>query len=244
MHAKDTSEGWNSYVAAENRRTADNDLLRIPRVLQPSGCGVRVRFCPMPPSPSICASVSEWTPLNSSDLQVTVSQNKARPQSITLFSTNDYLGLSSHPQVQCAIAAAAASFGMGPRSAAIVAGHTSLHERLECRLASLKKTEACLLFPTGFAANVATISALATDSTVAIFSDELNHASLIDGCRLARLRGVQTHVFRHKDYGHLRDLLQEHHGRPRKLVVTDGVFSMDGDIADLQVLCLGGRACL
>lgn len=139
-----------------------------------------------------------------------------------------------------AIAGAAASYGMGPRSAAIVAGHTSLHERLERRLASLKHAEACLLFPTGFAANVAAICALAMDSSVAIFSDELNHASLIDGCRLARARGVQTHVFGHKNYRQLQDLLDEHRTTPRKLVVTDGVFSMDGDIADLKVRFLPG----
>lgn len=134
-----------------------------------------------------------------------------------------------------AIASAAASYGMGPRSSAIVAGHTSLHERLERRLAALKHAEACLLFATGFAANVATIGALAMDSSVAIFSDELNHASLIDGCRLARARGVQTHIFRHKNYGQLQDLLEKHRTAARKLVVTDGVFSMDGDTADLKV---------
>lgn len=168
-------------------------------------------------------------------LQVRVSRHSGGSHDLTLFSTNDYLGLSSHPQVHAAIASAAASYGMGPRSAAIVAGHTSLHERLECRLAKLKHTEACLLFPTGFAANLAAITALAMDSSVAIFSDELNHASLIDGCRLARARGVQTHVYRHKDYAHLHHLLEEHRSKPRKLIVTDGVFSMDGDVADLTV---------
>eukprot|EP00892_Ulva_mutabilis_P006620 jgi/Ulvmu1/432/UM001_0439.1 len=209
MQSTDVLTDWDSYVAAENRRTVNSNLLRVPRVLHPSSCGVRV----------------------------SVPRDNSSPHSVTLFSTNDYLGLSSHPQVQCAIATAAASCGQGPRSAAIVAGHTSLHETLERRLASLKKAQACLLFPTGFAANVATISALAADSSVALFSDELNHASLIDGCRLARNRGAQTHVFRHRDYHHLHALLQQHSDRPRKIVVTDGVFSMDGDLADLQELC-------
>ena len=175
-------------------------------------------------------------------VKVRVPSSEA-PLDVILFSTNDYLGLACHPQVRQAVSGAAASHGMGPRSAAIVAGHTSLHERLECRLASLKKAEACLLFPTGFSANIAAISALATDSAAALFSDELNHASLIDGCRLARIRGVQTHVFRHKDYHHLHELLHEHRDIPRKLVATDGVFSMDGDIADLKVLFLAKAAC-
>lgn len=124
---------------------------------------------------------------------------------------------------------------MGVRSAAIVSGHSRIHERLERELAALKHAEACLLFPSGFVANLAAITALASDEQVAIFSDELNHASLIDGCRLARTRGASVHVYKHCDYAHLSDLLQHKGVGKRKLVVTDGVFSMDGDCADVQV---------
>jgi 8-amino-7-oxononanoate synthase len=124
---------------------------------------------------------------------------------------------------------------MGVRSAAIVSGHSRIHERLERELAGLKHTEACLLYPSGFAANLAAITALASDEHVAIFSDALNHASLIDGCRLARTRGASVHVYRHCDYGHLAELIQQKGVGKRKLVVTDGVFSMDGDCADVKV---------
>lgn len=155
--------------------------------------------------------------------------------SLLLFSTNDYLGLSSHPDVRRAAASAASAIGMGVRSAAIVSGHSAVHERLERELATLKHTEACLLFPSGFAANLTAVTALASDNQVAIFSDELNHASLIDGCRMARSRGASLHIYRHCDYSHLSQLLQESGADKRKLVVTDGVFSMDGDCADIRV---------
>lgn len=158
-----------------------------------------------------------------------------RRSPLLLFSTNDYLGLSAHPDVRRAASSAATAIGMGVRSAAIVSGHSKVHERLEHELAALKHAQTCLLFPSGFAANLAAITALASDGKVAIFSDELNHASLIDGCRLARLRGASVHVFRHCDYNHLSDLLQHKGLGKRKLVVTDGVFSMDGDCADVQV---------
>lgn len=156
---------------------------------------------------------------------------------LLLFSTNDYLGLSSHPDVRRAASSVACAIGMGVRSAAIVSGHSTIHERLEHELAVLKHAEACLLFPSGFAANLAAITALASDGKVAIFSDELNHASLIDGCRLARTRGASVHVYKHCDYTHLSELLQQKGAGRRKLVVTDGVFSMDGDSVDVKV-CL------
>lgn len=167
--------------------------------------------------------------------QVMVRYQGSSMHRVTLFSTNDYLGLSGHPHVRQAVAEAATVFGMGPRTAPLVAGHTTLHARLERELALLKNAESCLLFPTGFAACMAAVSALAADSRAAVFSDALNHASLIDGCRLASRRGAETYIYRHRDYQHLRELLIKHKDVPNKLVVTDGVFSMDGDVADLKV---------
>jgi 8-amino-7-oxononanoate synthase len=157
---------------------------------------------------------------------------------ITLFSTNDYLGLSTHPSVRKAVLDAVSEYGMGPRASPLVSGHTHIHAKLESALARLKGAEDCLLFPTGFAANMAVMSALAAGD-VAVFSDELNHASIIDGIRLAsrsgdRSRGEQ-HVYRHNDVGHLRELLRSS-GCVRKLVVTDSLFSMDGDLAPLREL--------
>jgi 7-keto-8-aminopelargonate synthetase-like enzyme len=180
--------------------------------------------------------------MNVRAVQVTPQQGSPY-QPLLLFSTNDYLGLSGHPGVRQAAAGAGLAFGMGVRSAAIVAGHSSVHERLERSLAALKHAEACLLFPTGYAANLAAITALSVDGRVAIFSDELNHASLIDGCRLAKTRGATLHVYRHQDYAHLGQLLAQHSTNERKLVVTDGVFSMDGDIVDVQVLAVGAAFC-
>jgi 8-amino-7-oxononanoate synthase len=148
------------------------------------------------------------------------------------------LGLSAHPAVRRAVLDAASEYGMGPRASPLVAGHTHIHAKLETALARLKGTEDCLLFPTGFAANMAVMSALAAGD-VAVFSDELNHASIIDGIRLAsrsagKSRGEQ-HVYRHNDVRHLREQLRKSRCG-RKLVVTDSLFSMDGDLAPLAEL--------
>eukprot|EP00879_Flechtneria_rotunda_P023441 GHRR01024794.1.p1 GENE.GHRR01024794.1~~GHRR01024794.1.p1 ORF type:complete len:455 (+),score=151.56 GHRR01024794.1:262-1626(+) len=177
---------------------------------------------------------------------------------IVLFSVNDYLGLSTHPALKAAAANAAWQVGCGPRSSALVSGFTTEHRQLELELARLKGTEDALLFPTGFSANVAVVSVLASAADnssavgyasgdtattikqpkVVIFSDELNHASLIDGARLA-LRGgsdVALCVYRHNDLAHLEQLLHQAPATARKLVITDSLFSMDGDFADLQGL--------
>jgi 8-amino-7-oxononanoate synthase len=147
---------------------------------------------------------------------------------VRLFSSNDYLGLSSHPDVRIAAALAAEEYGMGPRGASLVCGYTELHEELEGELASLKGAEAALLFPTGYAANLGALGALGSPDTV-IFSDELNHASIIDGCRLARSK---VEVYRHRDVGHLESLVAASTAR-RRVIVTDSVFSMEGDTAPL-----------
>jgi 8-amino-7-oxononanoate synthase len=156
---------------------------------------------------------------------------------VRLFSSNDYLGLSRHPEVCEAAAAAARERGMGPRAASLVCGYTDEHEALEADLARLKGTEAALLFPTGFMANLAALGATAgRDAT--IFSDELNHASIVDGCRLARAR---VEVYRHGDVEHLESLLAASTAR-RKVVVTDTVFSMEGDLAPLaEIVALRER---
>lgn len=152
-------------------------------------------------------------------------------RAVRLFSSNDYLGLSHHPRVREAAASAAHEFGMGPRGASLICGYTTEHEALEEDLATLAGTESALLFPSGFAANLGVVSALGGDGA-AVFSDELNHASIIDGCRLAR---AAVHVYRHADVEHLDELLSSSKA-PRRIVVTETVFSMDGDVAPLVEL--------
>jgi 8-amino-7-oxononanoate synthase len=153
---------------------------------------------------------------------------------VVLFSSNDYLGLSGHPAVREAAAAAAMDCGMGHRGAALVCGHTTEHEALASELAAIKGTETALIFPTGYAANLTVLTALAGPGTT-IFSDAMNHASIIDGCRLATARGAEIAVYDHADPAHLDRLLTAC-PTPRKLIVTDTVFSMDGDLAPLAEL--------
>merc|ERR1711903_135248 len=151
------------------------------------------------------------------------------------FAGNDYLGLAGHPDVRRAAATAAERFGMGSRGSPLVCGHSTLHETLELELARLKGTEAAALFPSGFAANTGSLATLAGRPDAAIFSDALNHASIVDGCRLAARGRAEVRIYRHLDLTHLEELL-EGCTRPLKLVVTDSVFSMDGDLADLRGL--------
>ncbi|OIW13283.1 hypothetical protein TanjilG_25762 [Lupinus angustifolius] len=168
---------------------------------------------------------------------------------LTLFSGNDYLGLSSHPTIGRAAAMAAQQHGMGPRGSALICGYTNYHRLLESSLADLKKKEDCLLCPTGFAANMALMTAIGSigsllagnsipseDETIAVFSDALNHASIIDGLRLAeRQKSVKVFIYRHCDMTHLNKLLS-HCRMRKKVVVTDGLFSMDGDFAPMVEL--------
>jgi len=151
------------------------------------------------------------------------------------FASNDYLGLSSHPALAGAARRALEEYGTGAGASRLLAGGTGLHAGLERRAAAMKGAEAAVLFNTGYSANTGIIPSIAREGD-AIFSDELNHASLIDGCRLAR---AATHVYRHADAGHLEGLLKGASAR-RKVVVTDSVFSMDGDVAplgDIHRLC-------
>jgi glycine C-acetyltransferase/8-amino-7-oxononanoate synthase len=146
---------------------------------------------------------------------------------VLLLCSNDYLGLAGHPRVREAAAEAALKWGAGSGASRLVSGSMTPHHELERRLAAFKGTDAALLFGSGYLANVGVISALARGGTV--FSDALNHASIIDGCRLA---SAHAFVYRHNDVGHLAHGLEQHPGP--KLIVTDGVFSMDGDIAPLR----------
>ena len=156
-----------------------------------------------------------------------------RLRRLRLFSSNDYLGLGTHPRVRAAAARAAAAHGSGPRSSPLVCGYTVAHRELEKGLASLKNTEECLLFPAGFAANLGVLPSLADGPDCEIFSDRLNHASIVDGCRLASLKGAKVTVYEHNDVCHLESLLMAS-TKQRKLVVTDALFSVDGDFAPLR----------
>ncbi|KAJ7949499.1 8-amino-7-oxononanoate synthase [Quillaja saponaria] len=172
-----------------------------------------------------------------------------RFKKLTLFSGNDYLGLSSHPTIGKAAAKAAQEHGMGPRGSALICGYTNYHRMLESCLADLKKKEDCLLCPTGFAANMAFMTAIGSigslialkktrleDERIAIFSDALNHASIIDGIRLAeRQQSIKVFIYRHCDMSHLNTLLSSCRMK-KKVVVTDSLFSMDGDFAPMVEL--------
>lgn len=152
-------------------------------------------------------------------------------RSVLLLCSNNYLGLADHPRVRGAAAEAAMRWGAGAGASRLISGNMKLHRRLEARLAEFKGYESALLFGSGYLANVGAISALARRGEV-VFSDELNHASIIDGCRLSR---AETFVYRHRDTEHLAWGLREAEGCGA-LIVTDGVFSMDGDIAPLEEL--------
>jgi len=150
---------------------------------------------------------------------------------VVSFASNDYLGLSQHPAVVAAAHAALDRWGAGSGSARLIVGSRPVHSELEAALAEWRDTERAVLFPTGFAANLGVLTTVA-DSETFVVSDELNHASLIDGCRLSRARVA---VSRHGDADHVETLLRGSPA-PRQVVVTDTVFSMDGDVAPVQAL--------
>lgn len=150
---------------------------------------------------------------------------------VLLLCSNNYLGLADHPRVRRAAAEAAERYGAGAGASRLISGDMELHRKLEERLAAFKGTETALLFGSGYLANLGTVGALAGEGEV-VFSDELNHASIIDGCRLSR---AETFVYRHCDLEHLAWGLRQARDRAA-LIVTDGVFSMDGDVAPLPAL--------
>ena len=156
---------------------------------------------------------------------------------VVLLCSNDYLGLADHPRVRAGAIEAVERWGAGAGSSRLVSGGTELHERLERELAELKGSEACVLIGSGYLANTGIIQALAGRGEV-VLSDALNHASIVDGCRLSR---AETIVYHHADLDALAAGLKRAAGRPA-LIVTDAVFSMDGDLAPLEgIVELAGR---
>ena len=151
-------------------------------------------------------------------------------QEVLLFSSNNYLGLANHPALKRAAKQAIEQYGCGSGASRLISGSMDVHHELEQRLAGLKKTDAALVFPTGYHANVGVLSALMGPSDT-IFSDSLNHASIIDGCRLSR---ADIQIYRHADTNHLGELLKACPRSGQRLIVTDSVFSMDGDLAPLK----------
>jgi 8-amino-7-oxononanoate synthase len=150
---------------------------------------------------------------------------------VVSFASNDYLGLTQHPTVVAAAHAAIDRWGTGAGSARLIVGSRPVHSELEVALAAWKGEEAAVLFPTGFAANLGALTAFASPG-VLVCSDELNHASIIDGCRLSR---AHVEVFPHRDSAVLERLLRDRR-EARAVVVSDSVFSMDGDLADVDAL--------
>ena len=154
-------------------------------------------------------------------------------RSVVNLSSNNYLGLTTHPKLRERAERAIREFGVGSGSVRTIAGTMAIHMELEHALARFKRTEAAVVFQSGFTANAGTVSSILTRDDV-IVSDELNHASIIDGARLSR---ATIKVFPHKDVDAARQILEELPGKPRKLLITDGVFSMDGDLGALPALC-------
>jgi glycine C-acetyltransferase len=148
--------------------------------------------------------------------------------------SNNYLGLCDHPKLREAAIAATEKYGVGSGAVRTIAGTMRIHMELEEKIAAFKGVEACVVFQSGFTANAGTVSSILGKEDF-ILSDELNHASIIDGARLSR---AKIKVFRHKDVAHAEELLKEIQHEPgRKLLITDGVFSMDGDIGPVDKLC-------
>lgn len=147
--------------------------------------------------------------------------------------SNNYLGLANHPKLKEAALDAIRKYGAGSGAVRTITGTMDIHMKLERRIAAFKHSEACVVFQSGFTANAGTVSSILTPDDH-IISDELNHASIIDGCRLSR---AKIHVFRHRDVAHAAEVLEGLKDMPgHKLLITDGVFSMDGDIGPLDKL--------
>ena len=170
-------------------------------------------------------------------LRVLEGEQKAKTtfdhKQVVNLSSNNYLGLTTHPRLREGALDAIRVLGVGSGSVRTIAGTMDIHMELERRLAAFKKTEAVVVFQSGFAANAGTVAAVLSKDDVVI-SDELNHASIIDGCRLSR---AAIRVFPHKDTGAARNILTELPAGQRKLLITDGVFSMEGDLGPLPELC-------
>jgi glycine C-acetyltransferase len=161
------------------------------------------------------------------------AESKFDGKEVINLASNNYLGLTTHPKLREAALRAVERFGVGSGAVRTISGTMSLHMQLEERIAAFKNVEACVVFQSGFAANAGTVSAILTPEDH-IISDELNHASIIDGCRLSK---AKIHVFPHKDVAAAEKILADLDGAAgRKLLISDGVFSMDGDIGPLPGL--------
>jgi 8-amino-7-oxononanoate synthase len=175
-------------------------------------------------------------------LQITGSQGPEVDidgRRVLCFCSNNYLGLADHPSLVAAATASARNEGVGAAASRLITGTMDAHEEAEAAYAEFVGAPAAALFSTGYAANVGTVQALAGPGD-AIFSDALNHASLIDGCRLSR---ANVHVYSHRDVAHLESLLREHrHKSRRALVITDSLFSMDGVAAPLRDISTVARS--
>ena len=182
-------------------------------------------------------SSGRWRSIRSLDSGSPATRITESAQPVVTFASNDYLGLTQHPAVIAAAADALTTYGAGSGAARLIVGSRPIHAELEHALSAWSGRDAALLFPTGFQANLGVIGALVAaagrgpDAAV-VYSDELNHASIIDGIRAARADAV---VYRHADVDHLRELMADRRDRPA-LVITDAVFSMDGDLAPLDAL--------
>ncbi|KAF0120445.1 MAG: 8-amino-7-oxononanoate synthase [bacterium] len=154
---------------------------------------------------------------------------------VILLSSNNYLGLASHPKLKEAAASALTEYGTGACASRLISGNMEIHEELERKTAKFKGCQSAIVFPTGYMANIGVITSLAMEGDL-ILSDELNHASIIDGCRLS---GAKIKVYPHKNIEKLKEILSQGNASSSKgsykrtLIVTDGVFSMDGDITPL-----------
>jgi 8-amino-7-oxononanoate synthase len=148
---------------------------------------------------------------------------------VLMFSSNNYLGLANHPELKKASVDAALCYGTGSGASRLISGNMEIHQTLEKELALFKETDRALLFSSGYHANVGVISALAGGGDL-ILSDELNHASIVDGCRLSR---AEVRVYKHANMNFLEEILKKSSRFKKKLIITDSVFSMDGDIAPL-----------
>jgi len=158
------------------------------------------------------------------------------------FSSNNYLGLATHPYIIDKVKRSLDDYGYGSAASRLLSGGSTLHKELEDKIAQFKNTEAALIFSSGYAANTGIIPAI-TDEDTAIFSDELNHASIIDGCRMSK---VDILIYRHKNLSHLEELIRKKIAK-RKIVITDTIFSMDGDISplnDIYEICKKNNALL
>lgn len=151
---------------------------------------------------------------------------------LILFCSNNYLGLANHPNLTRATIAAIHQYGSSSVASALISGYMTPHAELETRMAQFLGTEKAVVFPTGYTANLGVITALIGPDDI-VFSDQLNHRSIIDGCRLSR---AQIVIYNHGDSTHLETLLKKSTAHRRRLIITDGVFSMDGDIAPLPAL--------